>query len=177
MLLSLKQYEEIAKKILYSKYPSFAKNIVNDYDSFGTIVTKIIESDKKWDGRGTIEGYRKSNAIYAIKSLGRKPKKEIKKLSLDNTNSCDKSYGSIIPNKSKTPDEEIMHEQRILRVLSALQDEDSPLSDMEKGAVDSYFYGQKTYHDISKEIGFSLERTRQIVFEALKKIKGYCSGY
>lgn len=67
--LTLKEYEDVAKKILYESYPKMANSIVCDQDKLGNIITAIITADWKFDGRGTIYGYRKQYLKWTLCKL------------------------------------------------------------------------------------------------------------
>ncbi len=68
-MLTLKEYEGIARKLLISSFKPIAYSIIKDNDKFGQIVTELAMADFKFDGRGTKEGYRKQRVSWIIRKI------------------------------------------------------------------------------------------------------------
>lgn len=69
-MLTDKEYQDIAKKILLKSCTGpIVNNILKDPIKFGTVVSAVMTADWKWDGRGTIHGYRKQYAMWTIYKL------------------------------------------------------------------------------------------------------------
>ncbi len=67
-MLSRNDYIFITRRLI-SKHISgtkLCKRIINDEDLFGELLGEIMKADWMWDGRGTIEGYRKQRFLWAL---------------------------------------------------------------------------------------------------------------
>ena len=64
--LSLKEYQDIAKKILNGTFPRIAQFIIKDEDKFGEVVNSIIMADWKFNGKGNLFGYRKQRVKWTV---------------------------------------------------------------------------------------------------------------
>ena len=78
--LSLDDYTKIAKKIVYSylKTNSSYMFMMKDDDLLTNVTTRLIWADSEWNGKGTLEGFRKTFCVYAIKSYIKNYKKHDK---------------------------------------------------------------------------------------------------
>lgn len=81
-LLSLKQYETITKKFINKHVwaKSLRKSLTNDDEFIGECITALANADTKFDGRGTILGYRSSVLKYALKNYLNNIKKQSKRI-------------------------------------------------------------------------------------------------
>ena len=76
-MLTLSQYDKIAKKILRVHAPAFITNP----DFLYHVTYEIMMADHLFDGTGTVEGYRKQRAQWKIYGLIKSLKRKLKNAS------------------------------------------------------------------------------------------------
>jgi len=76
--LTIKQYEEIAKKILHKIHKPLYKDIIKDVEKFGEIVKALMIADWKFNGIGNKYGYRKQYIQWTIGKMYGKTKNQAK---------------------------------------------------------------------------------------------------
>jgi predicted DNA-binding protein YlxM (UPF0122 family) len=67
--LSLKEYQNIAAKLLSASFPRVAGHIMQDNEKFGEVVSALMMADWNFDGRGSLYGYRKQRVHWTIMGL------------------------------------------------------------------------------------------------------------
>lgn len=157
--LTLEEYEVIAKKILKASYPKVSKIILNDDEKFGEVVRAIMMGDWKWDGRGTLVGYRKQRVKWCIGAMYDKISKTPNTLELlDNT--ADISVENIYD--LVDIDDKLEFIRR--RALSS-----KILTDKEKKCISEYF-AQRDIGLIAADLKTTKENVRYSIKQGLRKM-------
>lgn len=81
----IEDYEQITRKILI--YFGWC-NLLKDPDIFGDFVTEVMIADWKFDGRGTLHGYRYQRVLWKLLTMIRNRKNKTKQYVLDRDKIC-----------------------------------------------------------------------------------------
>src|SRR5687768_3821805 len=113
--LTLKEYELMARKVIWKYGSKFRYKFLRDEDSISFVIYRLAKADQKFDGRGSREGFRSQNGVYAVLSLIEKVCKKQKRLFKSlNDNFVGKrkliSLESMISSQSVTEDKVIFNE-------------------------------------------------------------------
>ena len=65
-MLSLSEYESIAKKCIGALAGPVARTMLRDEDAIAHVMHSLMEGTARWDGRGVLRGYLKQCASWAI---------------------------------------------------------------------------------------------------------------
>ena len=180
---TLTDYTLIAQKCVKKMYPSMAKEILNNEEAFGDIVSAIATADWKWDhtrtGKTTGKhksryAYRNQCAIWAIKTYISSKKKKHKHHSINNTISNeDNTYDQmIVDHSAMTPLEHLLSEEesRITKEYVRSLFNQEILSQKQIDQIKLYYFDNKTLSQIGKIYGVTREAIRQNIKKGLKSI-------
>jgi len=175
----MSSYLQIAKKVIASTAPKNIRRVfLRNDDIVSTVASAIMVGDTKWDGRGTLVGYRK----YCGKCMVRKTIDKYK-------NSMEKKYGvtlvslntkanrqsnntlaEIIPD-SKTYETNRIHDE-VEDILFILNDNNSNICNkQQRHYMTKHFMDNMSFAEIGREEGVSRERVRQVVSSAITAIR------
>lgn len=128
---TLEEYQTIAKKTIASFAPTLmfglAEEMLKNEDAIANVAHAIMMADWQFDGRGTIFGFRKERAKYAIKSYLSRRSKNVNKnvLRLDNivdSNNSDNSYTEFLESKEQSHENAIQDIEMGKFILSRMDD-------------------------------------------------------
>ena len=133
-------------------------------------------ADWRFNGHGTVEMYRRQNAIYAIKDyIYRSIKKgQIKEISLDYIVTSDTSIIDFIPDNSKTSDA-ITLEKESKDSLSKKIDEllkSKLISREQERYLRAFYFDGESMDIIAKKEGITRQGVHVSIKNAIQKLKG-----
>ena len=172
MLLD-KEYQLIAKKILYNTCnPELSEAIYNDEDYFGSIASAIMIADWKWDGRGTIYGYRKQYAKWTIYRIIKEINSNKREHNIRNFSSFE--FSDFYDKTQKDFVEEIEQQDYIQHIKYKIENS-KLLVDNEKYILISKFLNDSSISEIAETLQIRVEAVRQALTRAMTKIgKSLC---
>lgn len=170
-MLTLKKYRQIARSILKRHAPY----LVDDEEALGTITTVVATADTRFNGEGTLEGYRTYCAQNAVKNILRARARDKDVHSLDYEYATSDGEGkrtlaSQVECRHSTP-EQVAECKDFLEAIERAE----WLTESQKECVISYFRDNMTYNEIATKRGTSKAAVHGIVKKALKKIRGNMS--
>lgn len=149
--MEYKEYEKSAEKILcYHKQPITDENI-------GIVINYIMTADHRFNGIGTMHGFRKLYLDYAIKTIIQNAQKQKRFIFLEN---YDKFQNKL---KYKDPDPFFWENFKSL------------LTNIEYDAILLRYKNNMTFDEIGLTFNKSHEWARTIINKALGKIKNNVS--
>ncbi len=145
-------------------------NMLKSEDDISHVAYMIMLADQKFDGRGTIEGFRMSYAKFGIKRLFSAYKKNSKRIirPLDLRNEFGQSLYDFIPDGGLAIEDQIE-----IRDTEYLVNNFSFLTEREKSLIIRNRLNKETLELIGEDLGLTRERIRQIVDTGLAKLKRY----
>jgi RNA polymerase sigma factor (sigma-70 family) len=164
--LPLKEYEKCVKKVISKYFRHISKFLLKNEEIIANLVTSAIMADWRFDGRGSIGGYRVQCVKWAIqKTLVRiySTKKftylgsEIK----DDNGKIVTLLDIIIRDDNYTDIKESME-----HIFSSKE-----LTQKEKDRLRQYFFEDMTYKEIGQKEDLCGETIRRSIKDALAKIK------
>jgi hypothetical protein len=171
-MLEDSEYQLIAKKIICNACtPQMAERIYNDPIKFGTVVNAVMMADWEYNGKGSIFGYRKQRAKWAIykiiSEMGSSHTHTFSELSTNELHPIEGYLAYDIPdNGVERNDYENFLRQRI---------ESSILTENEKKVLVGKILENKTVNEMSSEFGIRGEAVRQTLKRGIRKIgKSLC---
>lgn len=144
-MLDTKEYYTIARKIIMTHYPFMMRQ--NGFEEW--MVSYLMTADWKFDGRGGIEGFRKSYAKYAY---------------LDWCNNHGRSDTEKLDNQLESPSSNIAEKVDILDAMEIL-------TEREQKVLELYHFHGYTLDEVGKEFNLCRERIRQIKDNAYAKMR------
>lgn len=159
---TLQEYQTITSKIIGRLNTQYKFNLFSDQDLVGNIVTAVMLADFNFDGRGTLYGYRRQMAEWAVNHYFAHSK--IKGI-VD---------GDWVNTRLETLNSYSPSEQAELKETSDLIERaigDSELTDRQEQCIRLRFYSDKTYIEIANIIGTSKQSVQQSVKNSLSKLK------
>jgi len=152
-LLSYEEYKLIAKKVLKKHCEKWLFIKLSKEPNMGDAVSEVMMADYKFDGRGSIEGYRKLRLDWWISYKTTQYKEEIKTKQLS-TNLIDTT---------------IDFENVDLGI--DIKDLLSKLNPDEQALIYSRFFDKQTYDEIAQKLNITLEGARQQIKKTIKKLQ------
>lgn len=170
--LTLAEYNEITRRIVLSTADRFGFGICNQIlqndDAMANITYQVMAADWRFDGRGTKEGYRKSMAIYAIRSFLVRHKKTKKKniISYNIHNTEDSELINVLYDNDCDSFSEIDNFDELESRISKAN-----LTDRQKDCLHKYFVEGSTLQQIAKETNITKEAVRQTILKSTQKLQ------
>lgn len=169
--------EKLVKSISPQYGPRITRYILQSEDAMSNIATQIMFADWKWNGKGTVEGYRKQCAEWAIKGYIHRGVKRAERntVSLDFKLNDEGMQLSDLINDVDTvnPADEVeakeCQENREVLVDELLSS--GVLTPPQETCVRMHYLEEKSFISIAKTIGISREAVRQLVDRGLTKLK------
>lgn len=162
--LSLKEYRRIAISSLSVQAARYSQTLkiemLNNEEAITDVVTNVILADCRFDGRGTIEGYRSEHVLFAIKKY---LSEKIYRTSRESTNWNYSHYTSTSDLKS------VSNIDYLEKILEDLTPRDAKILKMR-------FLEDMTLDEISKKMDLTRERIRQIEDECIEKLRKKYKG-
>jgi RNA polymerase sigma factor (sigma-70 family) len=147
-------------------------NMLSNEDDISHVAYMIMRADQKFNGQGTIEGFRISYARYGvlrlISNFKKKKSNEYKIYSLDSKNTKDKRLHDYIEDKQSS----IIDEIEIMTTEELVMNFDF-ITEQEKDCIIRNRLNRETLHTIGKELDLTRERIRQIIESGLAKLRRY----
>ena len=174
-MLTDKQYKKIAIKLVQKQCNSkLAHHILEDPNKLGSVITSIMTADWKWDGRGTIYGYRKYCASLCIYGLineisGKTKNKKIKTYQFSDFGENGTTHLRCIDDHSNEFFESIDnvdYNNYILKQINL----STVLTDKEKKVVIAKILHNQSIKEIAEQHHVKSEAIRQTFKQAIKKI-------
>lgn len=170
-LLTIADYQEIARKILNASFPRVCSDVMKHVDKFDEVVSAIMMADHKFDGRGDKYGYRKQRVIWTIKKLyGPQPKKT---LSLNHTGSNDVE---MLEGVAAKPDFDIVEFKDDISYLNERVTASKTLTEKEKFCILEYLVHDKSLAEIADHFDIQKKSVLCNVRNGLTKL-GIFNGY
>lgn len=166
--ISLVEYYEIANKILYSLLGAMAQRITSDQDKLSIIVSEIMLADWKWNGLGSVYGYRKQRVQWALGKLFRF-KREVVSLFQDINE--DIALIDTIPDNKINHVKTIEHNDALNLTMKTL--DSAELTETEKNCINKYYLAgsKKTMQQVGEELGISKQGVDFGIKKGIKKIR------
>lgn len=141
------------------------RRMLKDEDAISHVAYSMMHADEKYDGKtGSREGYRWECARFAVLTIvSKKPK--IKTVSIDTTNDDGKSFSSVL-----TKDKRAKNNVLCADIIGHIENTDC-ITPREKQCVLDKYINDLTLEEIGTKIGTTRERARQVIDEALTKIR------
>lgn len=184
---SLDEYITMTVKLVRALAPKYrsglATQILNSEDAISNIATMIMMADWRWNGNGTIHGYRKECAKWAILAFIRRDvsrsKSHIYSCSYVNngaeepTESFGLSKANIPVDSQPNPQEACLNKEQLEQTYNVVDEiiGSGILNEQQKYILHQYYWEGKTYNDIGKELGMSRQGVLQNIQSAFKKVK------
>lgn len=181
---TLSDYTLIAKKCIKKLYPSVAKEIFQDNDAFGEIVTAIATADWRWDnnrvGKNTGKhksrySYRNQCAIWAIKTYVSNRGKKRNTFSIDSSidTDTDNYYSLLHDNKSCSPLDQIIQREEDAITKNSIKElfDSNILTEKQINQIKLYYFENKTLSQIGNIYGVTREAIRQNIKKGICSIK------
>ena len=177
----LEEYTVISKKLIRSIAPKIriglAEQLLSSDDAIANIASQIMFADWKWNGLGTIQGYRKQCAEWAIKGyIGRDVQRSKKymmslnyKLDDDGNELCE-----LIPDSEVCDPHDIVAEKETQSIQTELIDSllgSGVLTEPQEQCIRLHYLQELSFTDISKDLGISREAVRQLVGRGMLRLR------
>lgn len=143
------------------------RRMLRDEDAISHVAYSMMHADEKYDGvTGSKEGYRWECARFAVLSIvSKKPK--MKTVSLNKTNDEGASLCATLT-RDEIPKKNIVHVDIVGHIESA-----DYISSRDKQCLLDKYVNDLTLEEIGVKIGTTRERARQIIDEAIVKIRNH----
>ncbi len=167
---TIKEYRLIADKMIGKliKDNKIYSGMNQDIDLKDEVVSAIMSADWKFDGRGSLYGYRKYHVRWAIKRYFHD--KHTKPVPMSN---CD----PFVMDGRNGHKMSTMSPKEIYEFIDELMEE-CLLTSRQRDFIDLKYYQGLTYEQIGKKYNLSKQRVEQCVKQSLKDIRemGYYIG-
>jgi RNA polymerase sigma factor (sigma-70 family) len=156
LMLSLKEYEYIAQKILSKK------GYKVDQDLLGEVVTAVAMADHKFDpSKGGLRNFRSLYAKYYLGNINKAKRRKRKEISIDASLSDNKRFSKIIESRKDYSSEEFLSFIKSLRMIN----------DLQKRVIIYRFWHQCSLREISESENISVTKAQYTLTKALNRIK------
>ena len=179
--LAFVDYETLAKRYLINLVRRWGHPmaIVDDPDAHDTIIRFMIDADTKFDGRGSLEGFRWQYARYGYleyltknrfpKSGKKQRHKRMVSLSAFKRADMEKSVELAVDNRD--PSEGVVSSELRDKIMN------SNLSNYEKESIIGIYYNGETQEEISQRIGVARGYISMLLKTGLKKLRTTLKEY
>src|SRR6056297_1922228 len=160
-MMKLEDYLLGAKKIMMAQKCGY---LTQDDDAVGDVAFRMMWADYTWNGKSKPNTWRYNQAVYAIKKIITKRKKQPKHISLSKQISKKDdtmSLGDVIPCKKSYNNEYNDLCEKI----------DSVLDSRTRDCFYMYYRDNMTFKEIGSKFNFSRQRAEQIVKNGANKVK------
>ena len=175
----LYSYLSIARKIVAAIASSYrgglAEELLNNDDAMSNIATQVMIADGKFNGTGTLYGYRKQCVIYAIKTyLTKKKKDKLNEMwSLNHINpDTGKEFSVLLADKKGLTPEATSIQSENSELLDSLLNS-GVLTTHERECIELHYLDGRPYADISREKDVSRQAIKQTVQAGIYKLSLY----
>lgn len=186
--VSTQEYLDIAQRLVrkIAPYyrPGLSEQILRSEDAISNIATQIMMADWRWNGNGTLYGYRKECVKWAIQGFIERDvsRSKRKTLSLNNTTSFgdgeSKEYMNMIPGNDADPadiveqsEHDTMQHELIDQILGS-----GILTDTQQKCIRLHYLQGKSMSDIGRELGVSRQAVQDNVQRGISKLKAVANG-
>jgi RNA polymerase sigma factor (sigma-70 family) len=176
--------QRLVRKIAPVYRPGLAEQILRSEDAISNIATQIMMADWRWNGNGTLYGYRKECVKWAIKGFIERDVARSKRrvLSLNNTTrSSDddtQEYMSMIPGKDPNP-ADVVEQNESDSMKVGLIDQilgSGILTNTQEKCIRLHYLQGKSMSDIGRELGVSRQAVQDNVQRGISKLKAAANG-
>ena len=174
--LTINQYRQIAKRLIFKIAPIYgagvAKELMRSEDVISNVATQVMIADWQWNGKGTLFGYRKQRAIWAIQNTVQRNKKNIYSLNfiVKTGEQQGIELGDLIEDKKFFHEDSLQNKEDKELVNKILTSE--IISDRQKECLKLRFYGDMTLQQVGDTLGITKEAVRKSIQRAKRKIRG-----
>ena len=147
--------------------------MLNDEDAISNVATQIMIADGKFNGEGSLNGYRKQRAIWAIKSyLERRKRQSAKIWSLNRGFNIDEDgeLGDYIADDRLSPEATaIQNEQKVL-INDLLHS--GVLTEKEHKYIEAHYWENLSCAEIARMHDISRQAVHDCISRGINKLKG-----
>jgi RNA polymerase sigma factor (sigma-70 family) len=171
-LLTLDEYQTIARKLICRHARSLAYHMLKSEDAIAHVVEYLIKADIRWspDNGCSRLSYRGKVGVWAIKRYRSNLMSENKK--------AEKQFGDIqqTDTSAKSPVRLLIEreEQSINPNMLRLMDK-AHLTEVQRFCIICRYYGGLTLQQIGEECGVERQRIEQIIRKALLRLKKWAN--
>lgn len=180
----LKIAQRLVRKIAPCYRPGLAEQILRSEDAISNIATQIMMADWRWNGNGTLYGYRKECVKWAIKGFIERDVTRSKRKTLSLNNSAKngdediQEYINMIPGADPDPAEvveqdesETMKTQLIDQILGS-----GILTNTQEKCIRLHYLEGKSMSDIGRELGVSRQAVQDNVQRGISRLRTIANG-
>ncbi len=165
---TLDNYHKLAKKLIFREISQHNTHLACKFQNSDDIITNIAHvimmADWQWNGKGTLEGYRKQRVRWAIKTaLTKYHQKRF------NTVSLQTDTNTIPDKKSNDPIYNLNQKENVEFINKILNTTD--LSTRQKDLIKLKYLNGETFQIIGQKYNISRQRVEQIIKQAFIKIR------
>jgi len=147
-------------------------SMLSSEDDIAHVAYMIMRADQKYDGRGTIKGFRMEYARYGVLRLIGRYKKKLKKKRVYSLDFCVNSHDQPLLDFVSDKTVSIVDEIESKGVEDMVLNFDF-ITEQEKNCIIRNRLNRETLHTIGKELDLTRERIRQIIESGLTKLRRY----
>ncbi len=174
-ILSLKNYDDCVKYVLYKYYPHFANIFIRNAEEFSYVVHSAIAADYRYDGRGTQSGYR----VYCIKRAIRKSmsnlmkqRKKIKNIYTSTEMGHGRyTLGDLLPNP-QNEEEKIDNAEEVKYLI-----DNASLTETQKSRLYRHYFHRMSLREIAQEDNVTYQAVGKTIQQAIEQIRSSNSQY
>lgn len=173
-----KFYNKLARTMISLYAPGNVKKMfLQNAEVMSYVAYQLMLAEEKWDGNGTIEGYRKQKAKWAIGHIvtkhTRKKDTEGQVVSiytpLDSENQDENNtIARTIPDISNNNPED---EEELSTIIDLINHDNDVCTPQQRQYMSYHFFDNMNYAEIGRKENISRERVRQVIEEAIFKIR------
>ena len=164
--MPLKDYRDCVKHVIYKHFRKLSKFLLRNEEILTNLTTSAVMADWRFDGRGSIEGYRVQCVKWAIRKtmvrMYQTQKMVYFSTPVDDGTGKMTTLLSLIKNRYKGEDVELD---------TATIFNECGLTQKEKERVEHYYLDGMTLKQIGELEGITMEAVRKSVENGIKKLK------
>lgn len=166
VFMPLEKYRDCVKHVVYKYYRRWSKFLLKDDEILTNLTTSAIMADWRFDGRGTIEGYRVQCVKWAIKKamvrIHQTQKMTYFSTEIDDGSGKITTLLSLIENRYKGPDINLDVDKAF---------DECFLTQKEKDRVKHYYLDGMTLKQISELEDVTIEAVRKSIDKGISKLR------
>ncbi len=180
----LKIAQRLVRKIAPIYRPGLAEQILRSEDAISNIATQVMMADWRWNGNGTLFGYRKECVKWAIKGFIERDvsRSKRKTLSLNNSSRTGEDdvqeYINLIPGNDANPSD-IVQDAESDKLKTELIDQilgSGILTNTQEKCIRLHYLQGKSMSDIGRELGVSRQAVQDNVQRGISKLRAAANG-
>lgn len=180
--VSTEEYLKIAQRLVRKIAPRYrvglAEQILKSEDALSNIATQIMMADWRWNGNGTLYGYRKKCVEWAIngfieRDVARSKHKVVSLNNVTTNTNDDNEFISMIPGKDPNPadiaennEEQQLREEIIDKILGS-----GLLTETQETCIRLHYLSGMSISDVGRQLGVSRQAIQDNVQRGINKLK------